>query len=118
MLKYIPDLQNEVERLEEKRERFMSKFSRQQESCKAAQGDQKRAKYDHTSSTVISATQISSREVIVQISVPKVGKTSVSQALVVLEQEGFFLLNATCTESSQGRTSCNLHLQVYAFLIA
>ncbi|KAK4412867.1 Transcription factor ORG2 [Sesamum alatum] len=111
VVKYIPELQREVERLSEKKEKLMSKISSRQENyTSVAFKNQTSRKPTQTS---VSATRISDREIIVQTSVSKSEKGSslFCEAVMRLEEEGFLVLNASSFESFDGRLFYNLHLQ-------
>ncbi|KAL1548746.1 ribonuclease Z [Salvia divinorum] len=97
VLKYIPELQREVERLSERKERFIST-------------DQFK-KRSPNNSAAASATRITDAEAVIQISMPKSDKCWLSEAILRLEEEGFVVVNASCFESFQGRLFYNLHFQ-------
>lgn len=110
MLKYIPELQKEVERLLEKKENLVAKISKQENSI---QHRKQRRTVDHQSSILaVSANRIGDRDVVIQLSKLKTKKGSFSEALLELEQEGILVLNASSFESFDGRVFYNLHLQV------
>ncbi|KAI3472269.1 hypothetical protein Pfo_029757 [Paulownia fortunei] len=110
VVKYIPELQKEVERLSQKKQNLMSKVSRVEEDSSFGLKNQ-RIKSIQSSVSAVSATQISDREIVIQSSVPKAEKRSFSEAVMSLEEEGFLTMNATCFESFEGRVFYNLHLQ-------
>ncbi|CAI9779534.1 unnamed protein product [Fraxinus pennsylvanica] len=110
VLKYIPELQKEVERLVERKENLVAKISRQENSNRYRK---QRRTADHQNSVLaVSASQIGDRDVLIQISTVKIKRGSFSEALLDLEQEGILVLNASSFESFDGRVFCNLHLQV------
>ncbi|CAA3018763.1 transcription factor ORG2-like [Olea europaea subsp. europaea] len=110
VLKYIPELQKEVERLLEKKENLVAKISKQENSI---QHRKQRRTVDHQSSILaVSANRIGDRDVVIQLSKLKTKKGSFSEALLELEQEGILVLNASSFESFDGRVFYNLHLQV------
>ncbi|KAK4432064.1 Transcription factor ORG2 [Sesamum alatum] len=113
VLKYIPELREEVERLGEKKETLImrTKICRQEQD-QDIDGFRTRAVPEASLSSV-STTQISDEQIVVQISVPKFDKDNnfLSEALMHLEMEGFLVLSASCIEPLQGRLFCNLHLQ-------
>ncbi|KAK6149067.1 hypothetical protein DH2020_016592 [Rehmannia glutinosa] len=117
VLKYIPELKKEVERLSKNKETLISSSkinSNVEKDHSPSFGlNNKRIKLIPNSlSTVVSATPISDREIVMQISMPKAQKrTSLSEAVMRLEQEGFLTVNATCFESFDARVFYNLHLQ-------
>ncbi|KAK6149069.1 hypothetical protein DH2020_016594 [Rehmannia glutinosa] len=116
-LKYIPELQKEVERLSKEKESLMSsKISRVEKEYSLSFGlKNKRIKVPNQtnllSSATISTTPISDREIVIQSSMPKAEKRALSEAVMSLEQQGFLTVNGTCFESFEGRVFYNLHLQ-------
>lgn len=110
MLKYIPELQKEVERLIHKKERLISKISMVEDSSF-------KFKNQSSSSSSVSATRISDGEIIIQSSMAKSEKASFSEAILRLEDEGFLMMNASCFESFEGRLFYNLHVQVYILYV-
>ncbi|KAK6124671.1 hypothetical protein DH2020_041593 [Rehmannia glutinosa] len=117
VLKYIPELQQEIERLIKKKESLTSsKISPkvEQDHSPLIDLNNKRIKSNTQSSSlsVVSATPISDREIVIQISMSKAEKRALlSEAVMSLEQDGFLTLSATCFESFDGRVFYNLHLQ-------
>ncbi|CAA3029084.1 transcription factor ORG2-like isoform X1 [Olea europaea subsp. europaea] len=110
VLKYIPELQKEVERLVEKKENLAAKISRQENSIRYRK---QRRTADHQSSVLaVSASRLGDRDVLIQISTMKIKRGSFSEALLDLDQEGILVLNASSFESFDGRVFYNLHLQV------
>ncbi|KAL8489357.1 hypothetical protein ACS0TY_024827 [Phlomoides rotata] len=105
VLKYIPELQKEVERLIQKKERLISK------QISMVEDSSFKFKNQSSCSSSVSATRISDGEIIIQSSMPKSEKASFSEAILRLEDEGFLMMNASCFESFEGRLFFNLHLQ-------
>ncbi|CAI9765629.1 unnamed protein product [Fraxinus pennsylvanica] len=111
VLKYIPELQKEVERLLEKKENLVAKISKQENSIQYYRKQRRTA--DHRSSVLaVSANRIGDRDVVIQLSKLKIENGSFSEALLQLEQEGILILNASSFESFDGRGFYNLHLHV------
>ncbi|KAL8493803.1 hypothetical protein ACS0TY_024826 [Phlomoides rotata] len=106
VLKYIPELQKEVEKLIENKERLISKA----EDESSFKFKKQKIKYSYNSAAV-SATRISDAEIIIQSSMPKSEKGAFSEAILRLEEEGFLIMNASCFESFEGRIFYNFHLQ-------
>ncbi|TMW89256.1 hypothetical protein EJD97_017434 [Solanum chilense] len=109
ILKYIPELQSEVERLVQKKEEFTSKniFNKQ-----------KRIKGGiENSSFVISTSELGDKEIVIQISTLKINKGSISEAISQLEDEGLVLLNATSFETFEDRVFYTLHFQVEGSMV-
>ncbi|KAH9680255.1 hypothetical protein WN943_026878 [Citrus x changshan-huyou] len=109
VLKYIPELQQQVERLMQKKEELLSKISKQGEI--SHQQHQRKIAIG-SSLASISASRLSDMEILIQISSYKVHKCPLSKILFNLEEDGLVLVNASFFESFQGRVFCNLHLQV------
>ncbi|KAM7271540.1 hypothetical protein ACFE04_030754 [Oxalis oulophora] len=113
ILKYIPDLQEEVDRLLQKKEELLSKISNRNECFINAQ--EKKPSNNFFGSSTISASKLSENEVLVQISTFKkiVIQTPLSKILLTLEEEeGLIFINGSCFESSsEERIFYNLHLQ-------
>ncbi|XVE60008.1 hypothetical protein DITRI_Ditri05aG0092100 [Diplodiscus trichospermus] len=113
-LKYIPELQQQVERLVQKREKLLSRIS-QEDGLKGSQEQQKISRSGRSLSTAaVSISRPSDSEIAIHISIlQKVHKThQLSEILDFLEQEGFLLQNATSFESFGGMILYNIHLQV------
>ncbi|KAJ6363552.1 hypothetical protein OIU78_003682 [Salix suchowensis] len=87
VLKYIPELQQQVERQIQRKEELLSKLSGQ-------------------------ASRLGDTEVVVQISTSKILKTPLSEILLNLEENGLVLINSSSFESFGGNVFYHLHLQV------
>ncbi|OMP07153.1 hypothetical protein COLO4_07587 [Corchorus olitorius] len=114
-LKYIPELQKEVERLVEKKEKLLQSIS--QKGAAGLELEEKQRKNRNGTSLLggaVSIKGLSESEVAIHISMPKSHKSDqLSEILQYLEQDGmFFLLNATSFESFGGKVFYNVHLQV------
>ncbi|GAA0172837.1 basic helix-loop-helix transcription factor [Lithospermum erythrorhizon] len=113
VLKYIPEIQNEVERLIEKKEALSRKMCRRLENNTIIEAKNKQKSEVHKSFFIGTANQLGDREILIQISLLKSIKGSFSEVLLHLEQEqGLKLLNLSTFESSEGRIFHNLHLQL------
>lgn len=107
VLRYIPEIQQQVDNLTHKKEELLLKFN------KYEQGDlNKRRKCVIGRTLSVTASRLSDIEVVIQISAIKVHKIPLSEMLADLEEDGLVLLNASSFESSSGRVFHNLHLQV------
>lgn len=106
VVKYIPELQEQVEGLIQKKEELLSRISRQEQQTRQENPRQLPAQ---SSSSAVAASWLNDREVMIQISTYK---SPLSEILLNLEQDGFQLLNASAFESFGGRVFHNLHLQV------
>ncbi|XVF04719.1 hypothetical protein REPUB_Repub05bG0109400 [Reevesia pubescens] len=111
-LKYIPELQEQVERLVMKKEEHLLRISQQADGLEEQQR-KSRINGRSLSSAAVSINRLSDSEVAIQIWTRKVEKTQLSEILHYLEaQQGFLLLNATSFESFGGMVFYNIHLQV------
>jgi hypothetical protein len=110
VLKYIPQLQEQVEGLLQKKEELLSSFSwegglnRQETKSKTVAGK---------SSSAVSAIWLTDREVSLQMTPYKSHNFSLSEILLYLEEYGLLLLYASSFESFGGRVFYNLHFQVH-----
>lgn len=114
MLKYIPELQKEVERLVQKKEELSSKISKRGELIHLEQQREHRIPNSlYTVSASLMGGGDDDREVMIQISAAvKAKKSLLFEAIQILEKEGICLINASSFESFGGRVFYNLHLQV------
>ncbi|MCE3215587.1 hypothetical protein HAX54_002878 [Datura stramonium] len=113
ILKYIPELQSEVERLIQKKEEFTisnrensADFNKQRRRRRGGGG------IDENSSLVISASAIGDEEIMVQICTLKNNRGSIGEAISELEDEGLVLLNSSSFETFDDRVFHTLHFQV------
>ena len=109
VLKYIPELQHQVEGLFQKKEELLSKLS--------SKGDLSHQEVESKNAArrtgpAVSASRLNDRELIIQISKYNIYKCSLSEILLYLEENGLLLLNASSFESFGGRVFYNLHFQV------
>ncbi|KAI3857936.1 hypothetical protein MKW98_011202 [Papaver atlanticum] len=122
VVKYIPDLQKQVDKLMQRKEEILTSISKQQT---ASGGDHPNNNYsirDSKSRKVlavkkqsfpsVSANRVDDREVVIQICSLKVNIPLLSEVLLNLEREDFRVLNASAFDSSGDRVFYNLHLQV------
>ncbi|KAL3534591.1 hypothetical protein ACH5RR_003052 [Cinchona calisaya] len=105
VLKYIPELQKEVESLILQKECLMTKISEQENSSPFK-------KQRNFGSSNVSAIRLGDREVMVQISSMKFNRCSYADVVSSLEQDGLLLLNSSCFESVGERVFYNLHLEM------
>ncbi|CAK9188489.1 unnamed protein product [Ilex paraguariensis] len=111
VLKYVPELQKEVEKLVQKKEELVSRISRQEELVQYSGKEREVAIQNSLSS--VSASLVGDREVLIQISTLGINKgLLLSEALMSLEEDGLLLLHASNFESFVERVFYNLHLQV------
>ncbi|KAB2631159.1 transcription factor ORG2-like [Pyrus ussuriensis x Pyrus communis] len=108
-LKYIPELQKQVEGLNGKREELLSRASKQEGVMHAV----KKVKITARSSLSAGSTyRLNDTEVAIQISTFKSDNNLLSEILLHLEEEGLQVQDASSFESFGGRIFYNLHLQV------
>lgn len=112
VLKYIPELQQQVEGLIRRRDELLSRMSKQENVMKEEKQVKSTARINRSSSSAVSTSRLSDCEVSVQISTLKSTRNSISQILQSLEEDGLEILNASSFESYGGRVFYNLHLQV------
>lgn len=108
-LKYIPELQKQVEGLNRKREELLSRASKQED---AMHKEKKIKSTARSSQSAVSTYRLNDREVAIQISTFKTHNNLLFEILQYLEEEGLQLENASFFESYGGRVFYNLHLQV------
>nr|QDF82465.1 transcription factor bHLH100-like isoform X1 [Cymbidium goeringii] len=107
ILKYIPELQRQVEQLKVKKEELLSKVSNRNKLTSQFTDNSK-----GSASPAISAFWLSKKEIMVQICLMRRRSTTgISRVLRALEEEGFQLLNASSFATHDGRIFHSLHLQ-------
>ncbi|KAJ4845665.1 hypothetical protein Tsubulata_003552 [Turnera subulata] len=111
VLKYIPELQQQVERLVRRKEELLSKISKRDERI-LHENQRIRAPTKSSSLTAVSTSCLSNKELVVQISTHKVHKVPLSQIFLNLEKDGLAPLNCTSFESFGNMLFCSLHLQM------
>ncbi|EXC19631.1 Transcription factor ORG2 [Morus notabilis] len=112
VVKYIPELQQEVEGLIRKREELLSITNSRQLQVGQEIKNQIKS-ISRTSLSSVSASQLNNKDVAVQISTLKADKNyTLSEILHNLEEDGLSVLNISSFESSCGRVFHNLHLQM------
>ncbi|KAL0725514.1 hypothetical protein Bca4012_040113 [Brassica carinata] len=108
-LKYIPELQEQVKELSQKKEELLVRVSGQRDIEHYVKPQPKAvASYVST----ISATRLGDNEVMVQISSSKIHNFSISNVLSGLEQDGFVLVDVSSTRSEGERLFYTLHLRL------
>ncbi|KAL6211424.1 hypothetical protein ACLB2K_016650 [Fragaria x ananassa] len=116
VLKYIPELQQQVEGLIQKRDELLSKMSKQENVILQEEKQlQSTARRSGSSLSAVSTSRLSDTEVAIQISTVKSTHNIISRILQSLEEDGLEILNASTFESSGGRVFYNLQLQVDMF---
>ncbi|KAL0001086.1 hypothetical protein SO802_014867 [Lithocarpus litseifolius] len=100
MVKYIPELQQQVDVLIQKKEELISRICGQGEQIHQ---ENQRQIASRGSLSAVSASWLNDREVMIQISTYKVHKSPLAEILPNLEKDGFL-------KSFGGRVFYNLHL--------
>ncbi|KAG6690944.1 hypothetical protein I3842_10G038800 [Carya illinoinensis] len=113
MLKYIPELEQQVVGLIQRKEELLSRISRQADQ-NTHQENQPKGIAAWSSLSTVSASRVNDREVVIQIPTSEDQKTPLSAILLALEQDGLLLLNASSFEALGGRAFYNLHLHEVA----
>ncbi|KAJ4978357.1 hypothetical protein NE237_009137 [Protea cynaroides] len=108
-LKYIPELQKQVQKLMQRKEEILSIIHKQRDPINLPP---KQRKGVRTSFPVVTASQVDDREYAIQISTLKVKSIPLSVVLEDMEKGGFQILNASAFTSSGKMVCYNLHLQV------
>ncbi|EOA25768.1 hypothetical protein CARUB_v10019130mg [Capsella rubella] len=108
-LKYIPELQQQVKNLIQKKEELLVRVSGQRD-FKHYDKQQQKAIASYLST--VSATRLGESEVMVQISSSKIHNFSISNVLSGLEEDGFALVDVSSSRSHGERLFYTLHLQM------
>ncbi|XP_056864382.1 transcription factor ORG2-like [Raphanus sativus] len=108
-LKYIPELEEQVKKLLQKKEELLVRVSGQRDIEHYVKPQPKTvACYVST----VSATKLGDNEVMVQISSSKIHNFSISTVLTGLEEDGFVLVDISSSRSQGERLFYALHLQM------
>lgn len=115
-MKYIPELQEQVEGLVKKKEELVLRISRQ---CKQYSQRRNIGHHIHNSVFYVSTNRLSDFELVIQISSFKLHKIPLSHILHFLEQHhhnNLLLLNASSFRTFEDRVFYHLHFQVYIYI--
>ncbi|KAJ0245851.1 Transcription factor ORG3 [Hirschfeldia incana] len=108
-LKYIPELQEQVNKLSQKKEELLVRLSGQKDIEHYVKSQPKAvASYVST----ISTTRLGDNEVMVQILSSKIHYFSMSNVLIGLEEDGFVLVDVSSSRSQGERLFYTLHLKL------
>ena len=110
VLKYIPDLQKQVQGLTKKKEELLSRISRQEYAVNKESQRKKIPNYN--SSFVVSTSRLNDSELVIHISSYETYKIPLSEILMCLENNGLLLLNSSSSKTFGGRLFYNLHFRV------
>ncbi|XP_021835244.1 transcription factor ORG2-like [Spinacia oleracea] len=110
VLEYIPELQKEVEKLTHKKEVFLSKMSALQGNAGEFIQEQRQNKSitKDTTSCSISTNKLGDKEMVIQVSTFE--RISISEVLLLLEKNGYLVIDVSSFQSFGGRTFYNIHL--------
>ncbi|CAF2059061.1 transcription factor ORG3-like [Brassica napus] len=108
-VKYIPELQEQVKKLTQKKEDLMGRVSGQRDTDRYIK-PQPQAVASYVST--VFATKHGDNEVMVQISSSKIHKFSIYNVLNGLEEDGFVVVDVSSSSSRGERLFYTLHLQV------
>ncbi|KAK4272455.1 hypothetical protein QN277_021012 [Acacia crassicarpa] len=111
IVKYIPELQQQVEMLIKKKEELFLRTSRQGDASANKECRRKMAHHYTATACVVSTSRLTENEAVFQISSDKLHKTPLSEILLCLEKEGLLLLNASTFDTFGHRVFYNLHFQ-------
>ncbi|CAJ1913958.1 unnamed protein product [Sphenostylis stenocarpa] len=111
VLKYIPELQQQVQALTRRKEELLGRISQQLQGDAVNKESQRNISH-HNSSFVVSTSRLNDCEAVVHISSHETHKAPLSEILHCLENNGLFLLDASSSETFGGRVFYNLHFQV------
>ena len=106
-VQYIPELQEEVKKLIQKKEDLLLRESGQRERY-AKPEPKVAASYFST----VFATKLRDNEVMIQISSSNIRNFSIYNVLSGLEKDGFVLVDVSSSSSRREQLFCTLHLQV------
>ncbi|CAH8392143.1 unnamed protein product [Eruca vesicaria subsp. sativa] len=109
-VKYIPELQEQVKKLTQKKEDLLERVSGQTDTKRCVIKPQPQAVSSYVST--VFATKHGDNEVMVQISSSKIHKFSIYNVLSGLEEDGFVVVDVSSSSSRGERLFYTLHLQV------
>lgn len=115
VLKYIPELQKQVERLEKRKAEMLSKLGcTKHDNVEQIHYAKRRRDEPRVvlSSPSIVASQVGDKEVVIQICATDVRNSPLSLVLQKLEDEGLQILNASTFTTAGERVFCTLQLKV------
>lgn len=110
VLKYIPELQKQVEGLLTRKEAILLKLSPQVDEVKSKESERK--KHSKNSGFVVSTSRLNDSEAAIQISSYSIHKIPLSEILMCLENDGLLLLNISSSQTFGGKVFYNFHFQV------
>nr|GMC84290.1 nucleolar protein 10 [Ipomoea batatas] len=111
VLKYIPELQKHVERLQQRKEELGSRISRQ-ESSSAEVNKRRRVETQSSIGASVSVTRVGERQVLIHLCINNGSKVSFADAISWLEKEGMVLTDSSSFQTLEHRVFCTFHLQM------
>ena len=112
VLEYIPQLQNEVKNLTQKKELLLSKMGAfHEEKCEINPIINNK---ETSSNCLISTNKLGNQEMVIQISAFE--RTPIYEALLFLEKNHHFVIDVNSFQSFGGRTFYNIHLWVSIYI--
>ncbi|ESQ44379.1 hypothetical protein EUTSA_v10006191mg [Eutrema salsugineum] len=108
-LRYIPELQEQVKKLIQKKEELLVRVSGQSDT---EQYNKRQPKAVARYVSTVSTTRLGDNEVMVQISSSKIHNFSISNVLSGLEEDGLVLVDVSSSRSHCERLFYTLHLRV------
>ncbi|EYU29444.1 hypothetical protein MIMGU_mgv1a022368mg, partial [Erythranthe guttata] len=115
VVKYIPEIQKEVEKLIHKKEMMTTKMTSSSSSSSSFGLKENQIKQNRSNTnSAVTTTPIGEREIVIQMSTKADYQKRVlliSEAVMSLEEEGFLVTNATSFESFDARIFYTLHIQ-------
>ncbi|KAK1294046.1 Transcription factor ORG2 [Acorus calamus] len=110
VLKYIPELQRQIDDMRHTKEEMLARISRRGDLARV---ESRRRRRDGEIYPAVTASRVNEREFMVQVCVVGAsGGAPLSSVLRDLEMEGFWLLNASTFVDEDNKVFYNLHLQV------
>ncbi|KAJ4978686.1 hypothetical protein NE237_009466 [Protea cynaroides] len=109
VLKYIPELQNQVEKLIQRKQEILASLHKKEDRTRL---DNQRNGIIRKSIPSVSVSQVEEREVMIQICASKNMRSPLSEVLINLEEEGLEVFNVSASTSSGEVVFYNLHLQM------
>ncbi|XP_048496544.1 transcription factor bHLH101-like [Beta vulgaris subsp. vulgaris] len=112
VVEYIPELQKEVDDLTRKRNELLPKVSALQGNASDFTPDKKQkiCTSNETMSCSISANKLGDKEMVIQISAFE--RISLSEVILLLEKNGYAVIDISSFQSFGGTTFYNIHLRM------
>ncbi|XP_043692855.1 transcription factor ORG2-like [Telopea speciosissima] len=111
-LKYIPELQKQVQKLMQRKEEILATIYEQRDPILPPHNKQKKGGVVRSFFPVVTASQVDDKDYVIQIHTVKAKNIPLSVILQDLEKEGLQVLNASAFNSCGKMVCYNLHLQV------